>query len=635
MQVPNKEDRLEFFQTLYRKSAAGRDEAFGEIARHRKQYEGSPEIDGSNEQAKVVRNITYELIESQISTDIPAPRVDAKVWSERNDRNAKSIERLCTGIRNEQPFERLNDEDERNTFVDGASVWIAEWDESIRAHNECGGVKISCVTAEDLFPQPGIYEIEDMDYVILRFQSTKEEIQDKYGVTPEVAEDAETDETSDRQEEENCTIFLCFYKNDEDNVCEFIWSGSTVLADVEDYYARKRYVCSRCGRRRELCASYDKCDCGADFVPENEEYEELTRDVECDDGTIIPALSPKYNEDGTPVLTKVTHVKQDAQGRALSTVIDGVNTLMTEEIEEPEMGQTRIPWYRPKRFPVVVRKNTSRRASVLGQSDCAFIRSQQQEINKLESRIHDKVHSAGVYPFKPEECKFRFDDTIGQYVLNIPQGHSRVEFGVLDMMPNLQAEQMQSDRMYEQAKKTLGITASYQGQEDNTAKSGIAKQAQIAQAAGRLASKRVMKNAAYADLDRIVFELHLAYADEPRPLSYIDAFGRTQNCRFNRYDFVRYDDETHEWYYEDRYLFSVDLNGGVDTQREQMWALNLQNFQSGVYGDPASPVTLLRYWQMQEAAHYPHARENVEYFTALITAQAQQAPQAPQAPDME
>ena len=45
------------------------------------------------------------------------------------------------------------------------------------------------------------------------------------------------------------------------------------------------------------------------------------------------------------------------------------------------------------------------------------------------------------------------------------------------------------------------------------------------------------------------------------------------------------------------------------------WERNLENLKSGSLGDPKSNVTLLRYWQCQERAHYPHARENVEYFT--------------------
>ena len=47
-------------------------------------------------------------------------------------------------------------------------------------------------------------------------------------------------------------------------------------------------------------------------------------------------------------------------------------------------------------------------------------------------------------------------------------------------------------------------------------------------------------------------------------------------------------------------------------------AKNLENLKAGTLGDPSETITLLRYWQNQERAHYPHARENVEYFRSLL-----------------
>ena len=133
-----------------------------------------------------------------------------------------------------------------------------------------------------------------------------------------------------------------------------------------------------------------------------------------------------------------------------------------------------------------------------------------------------------------------------------------------------------------------------------------------------LESKRKMKHTAYAALDRLIFTLYLAFADEPRQLSYKDAFGRIHSAQFSRYDFIEYDIRRGEYYYDDSYLFSVDLNGGNEYQREALWERNLENLRAGTLGDPSSPVTLLRYWQCQERAHYPHARENVEYFLSAV-----------------
>lgn len=129
-----------------------------------------------------------------------------------------------------------------------------------------------------------------------------------------------------------------------------------------------------------------------------------------------------------------------------------------------------------------------------------------------------------------------------------------------------------------------------------------------------------MKNAAYAEIDQIIFQYYLAYADEPRPATYRDAQGNLQNRIFNRYDFIERD-EAGEWYYNDQYLFRTDATVDVDKSRELLWQENRQNFQQGAYGDPATPQTQLIFWQNMEKAHYPWANDNVERIKAEIQRQ--------------
>lgn len=179
-----------------------------------------------------------------------------------------------------------------------------------------------------------------------------------------------------------------------------------------------------------------------------------------------------------------------------------------------------------------------------------------------------------------------------------------------------------AERLYTHAKRILGITDSFQGQYDSSAQSGKAKQIQVNQAAGRLDSKRQMKNAAYAEIDQIIFQYYLAYADEPRPATYKDSEGRTQNYFFNRYDFIERD-EAGEWYYNDAYLFSADATIDVEKSRETIWEQNRLNFQQGAYGDPALLQTKLVFWQVMERTHYPFARDTVERIRDEIARQAE------------
>ncbi len=577
MKLTKQTNRLAHFKELYQRSKDKHAPLYEQLLRHRAQYKGSRAIDRSHTEASVVRNITYELIESQVSTLIPTPAVEAKVYTEGNERCAKAIEHLCSSLRRELPFEKLNDIDERYTYIYGGSVWFVEWDAEGGKDGRDGTVRISCLSPLDFIPEPGVYELEDMEYCFLRFETTYAELSRRYGVSP--------DRFPSRGEEgddgDTVEMILAFWRGEEGYINAFAFAEDVVLLDVEDYYARKGEKCTVCGKPVALCACPHP-----HFSLLSEEEEFLTEDVALTGGGIIPALSPAIDDKGT------------VTGKTLLP--------------------TRLPYYRPRRFPIVIRKNTSEEKSLFGQSDCEFIRPQQQEINKIESRILEKLMRSGVTPILPDDAEMTLDNSIFGQIIKLRAGDEKDRYGILDTTPAITQDITQSDRLYEHAKRILGITDSYLGMSDDTATSGYAKQVQVEQAAGRLESKRKMKQTAYAELDRILFEYHLAYADESRPISYKDAFGKQKNAVFNRYEFIVYRPETGKYEYNDDFLFSVDLGGGVEQRREELWKKNLENLTAGTLGDPADPATLLHYWLCQERARYPYAKENVEYFRSRI-----------------
>ena len=605
------QDKLSFFQELYEEARAAAETQYEKLTQHLEQYKGSTKIDGSPVEATQVRNITYELIESQVTSYIPTPQVSPKMQSERNERNAKSIETLLRNKRDELPFEKLNDMDERFNPIYGGSVWLVEWDNSIVTHNTVGDVKINCLSPQKFIGQPNIYDIKEMEYCFVIFETTKDDIVRKYGVSIAVAE--ETESEFNAEDDKTATLFVCYYKNDEDKVCEYVWSADTELLDIEDYYSRKRYICKNCGKRKELC----ECE-NPDYELQNEEYEELERDITLTDGTIIPAIS-EVIENGQPVMETVKRQAYEDNGNmALEDLGNGGFIPLMIDVEVPKTESTKIPFYTPNILPVVIRKNTSQEDSLLGQSDCEFIRPQQQAINKVESRILEKLMKAGIYPIIPEDATVTLNNSVFGTVLKArPENYAL--YGRVDMSVDISRDIQQSERLYDQAKRILGISDSFQGQYDSSAQSGKAKQIQVQQSAGRLDSKRQMKNAAYAEIDQIIFQYYLAYADEPRPATYKDANGNLQNYIFNRYDFLERD-EAGEWYYNDQFLFSTDATIDIEKSRELLWQENRQNFQSGAYGDPALPQSQLIFWQNMCNAHYPWARENVERIRANLDA---------------
>lgn len=613
----DKENKLQFFKDLF-ENARGQQAALrDDFEKWSKQYKGDLIIDGSDEPALTGRNITYELIESQFSSYLPSTAVTPEIYSERNDRNAKSVERLLKNKRNQLPFEKMNDIDERYSPIYGGSIWLVEWDNSIKTHNTVGDVKITCWSPSHFVGQPCIYDIDDMEYCFITFETTKEDLVRKYGVPIDVADDTESENGGET--DETATVNVCYYKNDEDKICQYIWSGDTELQDIEDYYSRKVYVCKNCGRRKELCT----CD-KPDYELQDDEYEELDHDIVLSDGSVIPAASPVM-KDGQVVMEESQQQAILEDGSVAMDEINGIMIPATVPVQVPKLERTKLPYYTPSKFPIIIRKNTSQEDSLFGQSDCEFIRPQQQAINKIESRILEKLMNAGVYPTAPEDYIGQFDNGLYKNVIKVGQGNYKL-FGRIDLQVDLTQDISQSERLYQQSKRIMGITDSYQGQADSTAQSGKAKQIQVNQSAGRLDSKRKMKNAAYAEIDEVIFLYYLAYADEPRAMSYVDSMGRLQNAQFNRYDFIERD-ENGEYYYNTQYLFGTDLTGDVEQSRETIWSENRLNFQNGCYGNPQELETLLIYWQQMEKHHYPDARDMVERIRGIIEAQRQQLEQ--------
>lgn len=613
----DKDNKLKFFKDLFENAKGQQSALRDDFDKWSKQYKGDLTIDGSDEPALTGRNITYELIESQFSSYLPSTAVTPEVYSERNDRNAKSIERLLKNKRNQLPFEKMNDIDERYSPIYGGSIWLVEWDNSIKTHNTVGDVKITCWSPSHFVGQPCIYDIDDMEYCFITFETTKEDLVRKYGVSIGVADDTESENGGET--DETATVNVCYYKNDEDKICQYIWSGDTELQDIEDYYSRKVYVCKNCGRRKELCT----CD-KPDYELQDDEYEELDHDIVLSDGSVIPAASPVM-KDGQVVMEESQQQAILEDGSVAMDEINGIMIPATVPVQVPKLERTKLPYYTPSKFPIIIRKNTSQEDSLFGQSDCEFIRPQQQAINKIESRILEKLMNAGVYPTAPEDYIGQFDNGLYKNVIKVGQGNYKL-FGRIDLQVDLTQDISQSERLYQQSKRIMGITDSYQGQADSTAQSGKAKQIQVNQSAGRLDSKRKMKNAAYAEIDEVIFLYYLAYADEPRAMSYVDSMGRLQNAQFNRYDFIERD-ENGEYYYNTQYLFGTDLTGDVEQSRETIWSENRLNFQNGCYGNPQELETLLIYWQQMEKHHYPDARDMVERIRGIIEAQRQQLEQ--------
>jgi hypothetical protein len=548
--------RLERFKDLYSAALVASEAARDRMQMNMNQYLGSDEIDGSTERASIVRNITFEVIESEVGAEIPIPKVDAGLYSQRRDENARAVERLTSAIRSRLPFEELNDRDERYTYVLGGSIFYVEWDALDRVNGE-GGVKVHLISPMNFIPQPSITDVSDMDYCFIRFITTRGELLSKYGVSEDEVSLAECEYLSDLEDSSGDAVALVvtFYKDECGRVGKFVFSGDLPLLDIPNYYKRKRVVCKKCGE------SIDDCKCES---PDPETVD-----------------------------------------------------LDTETVTQGDGRTVEIPYYVPEDFPIIIRKNTIGDDGLFGCSDCERIRPQQQAINKVESRIIQKLLRAGVTPIIPEGTAIVPTNTVFGQVIRTRPGESVDSFGKIDTTPEIKQDILEADRLYDQAKRVLGISDALQGLDATTSESGYARQLKIARSSSRLETKKRMKQLAYCRLYELIFRHYLAFSDGPRRLSYRDSLGQVSFSEFNRYDFIE-QDKRGNYYYDDSYLFSVEIQPETEFQSESLWETNLTNLERGTLGDKTSYHTLLRYWQLQDKANFPNARENVEYFRDLI-----------------
>ena len=271
----------------------------------------------------------------------------------------------------------------------------------------------------------------------------------------------------------------------------------------------------------------------------------------------------------------------------------------------------------PRRFPIVIRRNLRATPSLYGISDCERIRPEQQAINKVESRILQKLLRAGVTPVVPEGSTVSMSNSIFGQVIRMRPGETVDSYGKIDTTPDVKQDIEEADRLYDMARRILGISDSMTGNESCVQTSGVAVQLNITRSISRLESKRRLKYSAYAEIYRIIAGYYLAFYEGEKELCYRDAEGCVHSSVFKREDFLEPCRDGGYHLCLD-YIFTVDLNFGGEYTKEALWEKNLENLRAGTLGDPSDTRTLLRYWQFQESASYPYARENVKHFKSLI-----------------
>lgn len=567
-----KNKKLDKWHDLYLDAVSKRSTMDAKIKRRNELYEGIAQpIDPATgkmakKRADCKRNMCFELIETQINNSVP----QAKVTPRDPDKVDLAIDlegylqmetdRVCS--------EEINDNAERGVLKQGTGFYLVGWDETQNTPTTSGELFVKYYSLDKVYPQPGVLSIHDAEYVFVKDNVSIKKIKDVYGVDVPEGHDFKGMNT----------LITVYYFNEKGNLSRFGWIENTeiVVFDEEDYELRQIKVCKDCG---EPMHNHDVCDlCGSDkhkYIPM--EYEILKEDIVKGD----PA-----SEEGAVVLAK---------------------------------AGTAIPYYKIKELPFVLRRNISDDTSLYGKSDIDLLEGNQISMNKILTKMEENVLKAGSFVTKPKGVNIpNTDETLK--VVTIADPNQMKAFSVQTVQANMQQDNILQEQFYQMGRDSLGITDSYQGKRDTTAESGKAKQVSAAQAAGRMESKRRMKDAAYADLYKLMFKFLLAYCDEKRTYARMKPNGEYVKGQFSRYNFL--DGEPGHVYYNDRFLFSVDDASTLSTNRTAMWQETTNNLISGALGNPADPQTLLLYWNMMKGLNYPLAKHAL----ASIAERSQQLP---------
>lgn len=497
--------------------------------------------------ANTVYNIVFEFIETQVNTQIPQPSV--RSMREPYEEQAHMIEDAIADKLKQMDTEYVTDVNERITPVQGFSIMELCWNNDTKHHLYTGDMELYSRHPKQFVIQPGIFRTKFMDYCFVMSKVTPDYIERRYGVdlsnqTEEYPENTSLYGVSRIQTaivDHTLTEICCWYRDEDGDIGKFTWINDTPLENLPKYYYRR-------------------------------------------------------DEQGN--IMEMETLVQDTTIGSVLTVVDPISGQSTVQPIVLPAG-TQVPYYVPDCFPFIIRRNVPKNFDFGGQSDLDVIRDHQDSVKKIVTKMEEKVLKAGSVVKVADDHNVAISDQVYQVIKGSAQQLALL--GVEDLAADISQDIEYTQVIYKQAQSMLGITDSFQGKEDGSAKSGVAKQIQVQQASGRLQSKQFNKNAAYKELFELMFKFMLAFFDEPRPYMSKDQYGNDQYQEFDKYKFLLQDDSG-EFYYNTDFLFSSDVGSGLPKDPIFMFNQVKEMLQAGAI-DP------LQYWTILEYLNFPMAKQ--------------------------
>lgn len=539
------------------------------LAKWRKAYLGTLNAldrrtgEESKRKSVQLRKMIYELIESKVDNSIPMPRItprrhdDLGLVDVTENYLKFEMDRMLT--------EQENDRSERATYIDGTSWYKICWDSLDSTYERSGDLRVEVLLADQVVPEPGCKDYRLMNYVFEKSNMSLSRIYDLYGrlISPT--------ETGLNGVE----VITYYYKNGNGLIGRFMYAAASrqVIAWDEDWQIRKVRKCTACDTVNAI-GDYCKNCGGTKFKYANATVEILEEP--------LMRLHNPYEEG-----------KSD----------DPTNNAQAETFLE---AGTKIPYYQVRQLPFVPRPSVSSLETIYGISEVSILLDMQDSVNKILSKVEDKILKSGAVVTKPE--KMKMNDTDESFkIMSVKTAEEAAMVQTKQVLADVSQDIAGAQLFYESARASSGVTESYQGKHDATATSGKAKEISAMQSAGRLESLRVMKAAAFAGVYELMFKYLLAFSDETRKFVKTLPDGKKEEMLWNKYMFLR-KDKYGKLYYTDDFAFSTDPAATLSNNRVQMWQETLQQFTMGTFGNPQDPRALELYWQIMDTMQYPLAK---------------------------
>lgn len=520
----------------------------------------------TDKQMKAVRKLAFELCEGKINSHIPAPKMSPRYHADITPVNA--TEQLIKHTMDAMLTEDTNDKAEHHAVID-STVWFrVDWNPFDNTHERSGNPVVVACPVDTVFPQPGILNYKDLEYI---FEETN--------ITVAKALDLFDREIHSPNNTDLIPIVNCYYLNENRYVGKFTWCDESkiVLCNDLEWGIRRRRECAKCER---ISPIEDVCPvCGSKKF----KYVSV-KDMELKEDLIFVT---------NPYRTGKTQDQNE------DTAQEGPD-------KSVPMG-TKIPHYLIRQLPFVPYKRISVPNSLYGMSEVELVLENQDVINKLLNKAERKSAQSKTYVTKLKDTHINDqNDEISVIEVESPQEGQAMQ--VKQIQSDITEEITQSQMLYGVAKSTVGITDTDQGKPDPTARSGKAKQLQMAASAQRNDAPGTLRNLAYSGVYELIFKNLLAYSDEERSFVALLPDGSEREEVWSKYMFLSKDKEGN-FYYRDDFAWSVDTASEITQDRAAMWQLIDQDFLNGTMGTSIDPNrALLMYWRMKEQMGYPLAK---------------------------